>query len=192
MRLGDAPESSNVTDSRGMGGTPLAIGGGLGGIVLVVLGLIFGVDLGGGKRAAGPASGPPDEATAKFARQVLGTTEVVWTEEFHKMGKTYRKPKMELFSDRVRTGCGTAPSAVGPFYCPADEKIYLDPTFFDDLEKQLGGSKADFSKAYVIAHEVGHHVQKLLGFTARHDDNAASAAGTSGRLPRPRLGAPRG
>ena len=172
MRLDDAPESGNVTDSRGMG-TPLAIGGGVGGLLLVVLGLVFGVDLGGGQRAAN-TGGPPDEATAKFTRQVLGATEQVWTEEFKKMGKTYRKPKLELFTARVKTECGVAPSAVGPFYCPADEKVYIDPTFFDELEKQLGGSKADFSKAYVIAHEVGHHVQKLLGFSARQGDKHAS------------------
>ena len=172
MRLDDAPESGNVTDSRGMGGK-LAVGGGAGGILLLILGLVFGTDLGGGRRAAGPG-GPPDEATAKFTRQILGTTEQVWTEEFQKMGKKYRPPQLELFTDRVRTGCGVAPSAVGPFYCPADQKVYLDPTFFDELERKLGGSKGDFSKAYVIAHEVGHHVQRLLGFTARQDDNPGS------------------
>jgi len=173
MRLDDAPESGNVIDTRGVGGK-LALGGGVGGILLVVLGLIFGVDLGGGgRRAAGP-SGPPDEATAKFTRQVLGATEQVWTEQFKKMGKTYRAPHLELFTDRVRTECGNAPSAVGPFYCPADEKVYIDPTFFAELEQQLGGSAKDFSKAYVIAHEVGHHVQKLLGFSAREGDNNAS------------------
>jgi uncharacterized protein len=171
MRLDDAPESGNVTDSRGMGGK-LALGGGAGGILLVVLGLIFGVDLGGGKRAVN--TGPPDEETAKFTRQVLGTTEKVWDEQFKKMGKKYRPPHLELFTDRVKTGCGVAPSAVGPFYCPADEKVYIDPTFFNELEQKLGGSKAEFSKAYVIGHEVGHHVQRLLGFSARDHDNEAS------------------
>ena len=172
MRLDDAPESSNVTDSRGMGGK-LALGGGAGGILLVVLGLIFGVDLGGGQRAAN-TNGPPDAETLAFSKKVLGTTEEVWKEEFRKQGKTYRVPHMELFSDSVRTGCGNAPSAVGPFYCPADEKVYIDPTFFNELEQKLGGSKADFSKAYVIAHEVGHHVQKLLGYSAGNHDNDAS------------------
>lgn len=171
MRLDDAPESSNVSDSRGMGGK-LAIGGGAGGILLVILGLVFGVDLTGGRRA-GPSS-PPDEQTLLFTKKVLGTTEEVWKDEFRKMGKKYKPPHLELFSDRVKTGCGTAPSSVGPFYCPADEKIYIDPTFFNELEQKLGGSKADFSKAYVIAHEVGHHVQRLLGFSAREHDNDAS------------------
>jgi hypothetical protein len=158
-----------------MGGK-LAIGGGAGGILLLILGLVFGVDLGGlggGRQAAGPSQ-PPDEATLKFTKQVLGATEQVWSDQFRKMGKKYRPPHLELFTDRVKTGCGTAPSAVGPFYCPADEKVYIDPTFFDELEQKLGGSKADFSKAYVIAHEVGHHVQNLLGFSAREHDNDAS------------------
>ena len=164
MRLDDAPESGNVIDSRGK----MAIGGGVGGVVLLVLGLVFGVDLGGGQKAANTS--PPDKETRDFVAKVLGTTEEVWSDEFRKMGKTYRPPRLELFSDRVKTGCGVAPSAVGPFYCPADQKVYLDPTFFDDLQKKLGGSKADFSKAYVIAHEVGHHVQKLLGYSDRVDE----------------------
>lgn len=172
MRLDDAPESSNVSDNRGMGGK-LALGGGAGGILLVVLGLIFGVDLGGGQRAAGPPGEAPKDGYDKFARQVLGTTEAVWAEQFktHKYenGK-YVPPKMVLFSEGVQTkGCGSAPSSVGPFYCPADQTVYLDPTFFDELEKKLGGSKAEFSQAYVIGHEVGHHVQNLLGYSARTD-----------------------
>ncbi len=178
MRLDDAPESSNVSDSRGMG-TPLAIGGGLGGILLVVLGLVFGVDLTGGRPVAGPgggggSEGQRDEATLVFTKKVLGTTEAVWNREFQKMGRRYREPHLKLFSTRVQTGCGTAPAEVGPFYCPADETVYIDPTFFDELDQRLGGSKADFSKAYVIAHEVGHHVQRLLGYRAAAHDNDAS------------------
>jgi len=175
MRLDDAPESSNVSDNRGMGGK-LALGGGAGGILLVILGLIFGVDLGGGQRAAGPA-GPPkpgDKETLVFTEKVLGTTEAVWDDEFRKMGKKYKAPRLELFSNAVDTGCGHAPSEVGPFYCPADQKVYIDPTFFDELEQKLGGSKADFSKAYVIAHEVGHHVQRLLGYHVEGKDNDGS------------------
>lgn len=175
MRLDDAPESDNVTDNRGMGGK-LAIGGGAGGILLVILGLIFGVDLGGGNRAVGPVpSGPGgDEATLVFTKKVLGTTEEVWNDEFRKMGKRYKPPHLELFSRAVDTGCGHAPSDVGPFYCPADQKVYIDPTFFDELDEKLQGSKKDFSKAYVIAHEVGHHVQRLLGYSAGANDNDAS------------------
>lgn len=169
MNLDDAPESSNVRDSRG-NGTKIAIGG-VGGLVLLVLGLIFGQDLmpmlpdQGGNPPVNDG-GPPDR-TLVFTRKVLGTTEAVWKAEFQKMGKTYAPPGLELFSEQVRTGCGVAPSAVGPFYCPTDRTVYLDPTFFDELERKLGGSKADFSQAYVIAHEVGHHVQNLLGYMDR-------------------------
>ncbi len=172
MQLGGAPESGNVTDSRGAGGV-MALGGG--GIVLAILGLIFGVDLGGGGGNQG-GGGPKDEKTFVFTKRVLGTTEAVWGDEFPKQyGQKYRAPKLKLFSSQVRTGCGTAPSAVGPFYCPADQTVYIDPTFFNDLEKKLGGSKAEFSQAYVIAHEVGHHVQKLLGYSARVDEARGSS-----------------
>src|SRR5262249_48982663 len=102
--------------------------------------------------------------TRKFSATVLAYTEDVWTEVFDKAGKQYQAPKMVLFSRRVDTGCGTAPSEVGPFYCPADRTVYLDPTFFAELHDRLGGSDAEFSQAYVIAHEVGHHVQNLLGY----------------------------
>jgi predicted metalloprotease len=173
MRLDEAPESGNVEDRRGMGGK-LAVGGGLGGVLLVVLGLIFGVDLGGKGPPGGGGGAPPDKDTETFSRKILGTLESVWQDEFAKRQSEYharwRSPKMVLFSDRVKTGCGIAPSAVGPFYCPADEHVYLDPTFFDELERQLGGSKAQFSQAYVVAHEVGHHVQNILGYSARVDE----------------------
>lgn len=182
MRLDDAPESENVQDRRGMGGK-LALGGGAGGILLVVLALIFGVDP---NKLAGPRGGgdpgqqkgePPKDGYDRFARKVLGMTEEVWAEQFrqNKLG-TYKKPEMVLFSQGVKTnGCGSAPSAVGPFYCPADHTVYLDPTFFTELEEKLGGSKAEFSQAYVIGHEVGHHVQNLLGFSARTDEKRKTA-----------------
>jgi len=166
MNLDEAPESSNVKDNRGMGGQ-LAIGGG-GAVILLILGLIFGQDFLGGNAGA-PNNAPTngvwqDDNILVFTQKVLGTTEVVWQDAFRKMGKAYTPPHLELFSDQVRTGCGIAPAAVGPFYCPTDMVVYLDPTFFDELEQKLGGSKAEFSQAYVIAHEVGHHVQKLLGY----------------------------
>ena len=169
MRLDDAPESSNVQDNRGMGGK-LALGGG-GTVVLLILGLIFGQDF-LGDNAGVPDKAPVgnagrDDKTLDFTEKVLGTTEAVWQDEFQKMGKEYTPPRLELFSDQVRTGCGVAPAAVGPFYCPKDMVVYLDPTFFDELEKKLGGSRAEFSQAYVIAHEVGHHVQKMLGYMDR-------------------------
>src|SRR5262249_24379287 len=111
---------------------------------------------------------PPNDRTRHFVATVLKFTEVVWEEQFEKMGKSYDPPQLVHFSGRVKTsGCGVAPSEVGPFYCPADRTVYLDPTFFAELERKLGGSKAEFSQAYVIAHEVGHHVQNLLGYHAR-------------------------
>jgi uncharacterized protein len=169
MNLDDAPESENVEDSRGMG-PKMAVGGGLG-IVLLILGIIFNKDLigdnakpgGNGPQQANNAQGDPK--TLEFVKKVLGTTEVVWTKEFEAMHKTYVPPHMVLFSEQVQSGCGLAPSAAGPFYCPADKTVYLDPTFFDELQDKLGGSKAEFSQAYVIAHEVGHHVQNLLGYS---------------------------
>ncbi len=179
MRLDDIPESGNVEDRRGMKTTGLAAGGG--GILIVILALIFGIDpnqLGlvgqQGPLAPQPEASPtsaPRDGYKQFASKVLGTTEAVWNNLFQKNGYgAYKQPKMVLFSEAVKTnGCGSAPAAVGPFYCPADHTVYLDPTFFDELERKLGGSKAEFSQAYVIAHEVGHHVQNLRGYSARAD-----------------------
>jgi predicted metalloprotease len=174
MRLEDLPTSSNVSDQRGMR-TAGGIAAGGGGILLLILGLVFGVDtsqLGIGTRSSGP---PPNDKYAEFAGKVVGTLEVVWKKEFEKSENGYRRryedPKLILFSDGVKTGgCGFAPAEVGPFYCPADKTMYLDPTFFHELERRLGGSKAEFSQAYVIAHENGHHVQNLLGYSQRVDE----------------------
>lgn len=174
MQWEGGEESSNVEDRRGMGGAGgLALGGGS--ILLVVLGLIFGVDLSGFRGEREPrAAAPADEQTRKFFAVVLNYTEKVWDEQFSKREngyptRRYEKPKLVLFSNSVNTGCGNAPSSVGPFYCPADDTVYLDPTFFADLAQKLGGSKAEFSQAYVLAHEVGHHVQNLLGYTSLVD-----------------------
>jgi len=175
MDLSSAPESGNVVDQRGMKATGGVIAGG-GGLLVLILGLVFGVDLNKlGVTGGGGTDGPPPSDNYKaFAGKVLGTLEVVWKQEFAKpsngYGKRYDNAKMVLFSAGVNTGgCGFAPSEVGPFYCPADRTIYLDPTFFDELERKLGGSKGEFSQAYVIAHENGHHVQNLLGYSARVD-----------------------
>ena len=172
MQWAGGEESSNVDDRRGMGGVGGGVALGGGSIILVILGLIFGVDLGGvrGVREQRQPA-PGNDNTKKFVAVVLNYTEKVWDEQFKdpKNGygtrRGYVKPKLVLFSDGVRTGCGDAPSSVGPFYCPADETVYLDPSFFEELEGKLGGSKAEFSQAYVIAHEVGHHVQNLLGYS---------------------------
>ncbi len=172
MDVNNSEESGNVEDRRGAK-APLAIGGGIGAIVLALVGAYFGVDL---NQFAGNAGGPATQGTGKadgyldFSKKVLGSTDHVWKEQFEKNRYSrhrgpYEPPSMVLFSEGVQTGgCGSAPSAVGPFYCPGDKKVYLDPTFFEELETKLGGSKAAFSQAYVIGHEVGHHVQHLLGY----------------------------
>lgn len=177
MDLSGAPESGNVEDRRGLQATGGLIAGG-GGILVIILSLVFGVDLtklglhGGG---GGGTGSPPTDNYKAFASKVLGTLEAVWTAEFEKRSNgygnmRYRKPKLVLFTSGVNTGgCGFAPSSVGPFYCPGDSTIYLDPSFFTELEQKLHGSRGEFSQAYVIAHENGHHVQNLLGYSARVD-----------------------
>ena len=166
-------ESTNVEDRRGIGGGGLAVGGGLGGIVLLVVALLFGVDprqLMEQQPTGDPSGGtqtsrqvnPQEEELAKFSRVVLAETEDVWSELFRQNGRQYRAPTLVLFPQRVDSACGRATAAVGPFYCPADQKVYLDLSFFRELHSQFR-APGDFAQAYVIAHEIGHHVQHLLG-----------------------------
>ncbi len=186
MDLSNINDRGNVSDERGRGGRKMMIGGGIGGLVIVLLGA-FGIIspdvqrflqvlLGGGQQVAqqqddGPSTPPPQDGAKEFSEKILGSSNAVWREQFRKeYGKGYVEPEMRLFQGDIRTGCGLANSGIGPFYCPADQKVYLDPSFFDQLEKQLKGSAKDFSKAYVITHEVGHHVQNLLGYNARLKD----------------------
>jgi predicted metalloprotease len=176
MRWEGAEQSENLEDRRRLGPKTVAIGG-IGTLLLVVVGYFLGVDPDKLKQLVGNAQvdenqqqnvGPvtaEEKRSHDFAATILRFTEKVWDEEFRKAGHHYEPPHMVLFSRKVETGCGVAPSAVGPFYCPADKTVYLDPTFFDELEHKLGGSQAEFSQAYVIAHEVGHHVQNLLGYS---------------------------
>ena len=182
MRWKNARRSSNVEDRRGAGGgmrmpgggSGLKIGGGIGGVVILLIGLFFGIDLspfiggGGGSVGSGPAIGPAptgqvrtnDEAT-DFITRILGDTEDTWTKLFAEAGETYRPPVLTLFEDGVNSACGFTSSAAGPFYCPGDSKVYIDLGFFRELERM--GASGDFAQAYVLAHEVGHHVQNLLG-----------------------------
>lgn len=153
----------------GFGGGGAKVGG-IGAVILVVAALFLGIDpsflLGGGDVGRGPAvaTGPNtiDDETEEFVSVVLADTEEVWHDLFGTMGGTYDEPGLVLFGGAVRSACGTASSAVGPFYCPGDERIYLDTDFFGTLARQLGAG-GDFAAAYVIAHEVGHHVQQELG-----------------------------
>jgi predicted metalloprotease len=178
VRWKDLRRSSNVRDVRGAGGggrTPLPIGrGGLGGGLgmLVILGLVFimgGPDaimqlLSGGGGAPSSEQGRPltaNDEVSDFVARVLGSTEDVWGSLFAQSGEPYQAPQLNVFSGAVQSACGFASAASGPFYCPSDRDVYLDTTFFDQLA-QMGGA-GDFAAAYVIGHEVGHHVQTLLG-----------------------------
>ena len=166
--------SGNIDDRRGMSGG--AVGGGIG-VIVIILGLIFGQDLTGlvSQLPAGAGTsvegkkGDPTDAEGKFVDGVLESTNQVWEQQFQTLNQTYEQPtNLVLFTDQVQSACGGASAAVGPFYCPGDRKIYIDLSFYDELKNRFGAS-GDFAQAYVIAHEVGHHVQNLLGITAKLD-----------------------
>jgi predicted metalloprotease len=170
-------ESENVEDARGSGGGRLVMGGGIGTVILVVLYLVLGGDpqsLFNAQQQAQvsqPAQvntqAPRDDAS-KFVAVVLADTEDAWKEVFRQMGREYQEPRLVLFTNMIQSGCGFASGATGPFYCPQDRRVYIDLGFFHELQDRLGAG-GDFAEAYVIAHEVGHHVQKLLGITDRVD-----------------------
>lgn len=193
MRLGRERPSQNIEDRRGMGGgfgipgrgIRVPVGGrggiGIGGIiVLLLLWLVFGINPlellnGGGTQIPRQTTEQPSgtrptgagtDETGDFVARVLGSTERVWTEKFQAMGSEYQPPKLVMFEQSVQSACGMAQSAMGPFYCPPDQRVYIDVSFFQDMERRLGTS-GDFAQAYVIAHEVGHHVQTLLGIAER-------------------------
>jgi predicted metalloprotease len=187
MRMDGQDESSNVEDARGSGGGGgFSFGGGGIGIgsvaIALIAGWIFGINpltvlgllSGGGsapthQTAPGPAHAPPaGDAQAKFVSQVLRSTEVVWTDVFREAGQAYQPPKLRLFSGSEPTACGRGDAAMGPFYCPGDRKVYLDMSFFNVMSQRLG-APGQFAQAYVVAHEVGHHVQNLLGITGKVD-----------------------
>ncbi len=190
MKMDGQDESSNVEDARdssGGGGGGMRLGGGRGiglGTIAVALvaGWVFGInpltvlgllDGGGGETVqsapAGPVTKPPaDDPQAKFVSQVLRSTEVVWTDVFRSAGKTYQHPKLTLYRGSYPTGCGRGDAAMGPFYCPADDHVYLDMGFFDTMSTRLG-APGQFAQAYVIAHEVAHHVQNKLGISDKVD-----------------------
>ena len=171
-------QSDNIEDRRGLSGGGIAIGGGLGSVVLIILALIFGADprrllqqlpteQQGGTQSSQRAN-PQQDESKQFVATVLASTEDFWGDKLPDVGRQYRKPTLVLFNDEAQSACGLAGSAVGPFYCPGDEKVYLDLSFFDELQKRFR-APGDFAEAYVVAHEVGHHVQKLLGISDRVD-----------------------
>jgi predicted metalloprotease len=196
MRLDELPRSDNVEDRRSEeGGASFRIPGGRGGLgigTIIVLGLVgywLGIDpsvliggaeilTGGGtsQQQSSPAprdsaqTGAPSDQMGQFVSAVLGSTEAQWQKIFAQYGKSYEPPTLVMFSGATRSACGFAQSAMGPFYCPNDRKVYLDTSFFQDLERRFracdaGSKSCQFSQAYVIAHEVGHHVQNLLGIS---------------------------
>ncbi len=179
MRWQGRRGSGNVEDRRGMGGRAM-VGGGIGGlgVVVVIVYLLLGGDptqvdlqppLGAGEGLeSGVAVDATSDEAAQFVSVVLADTEEVWQELFSQMGREYQEPRLVLFSDQVRSACGFASAAVGPFYCPADGVVYIDLSFYDLLSRRFGAS-GDFAQAYVIAHEVGHHVQNLLGISGQID-----------------------
>lgn len=182
MRWKDGRRSTNVEDRRGqrqtrrpMGGgfSPMTMGGGVGGLILMIVLFFLINSMGGG--IGGPNSGitanqdpvvtsAQEDELLDFASVVLGYTEDVWDKFFKEQGLVYEKARMVVFTDEVQSGCGYQSAQVGPFYCPVDKTVYLDLSFFSVMETQLGAG-GDFAMAYVIAHEVGHHVQNLLGIT---------------------------
>jgi len=184
MRWQDLRRSGNIEDRRGMGGFGgggFRMGGGLGGrmgiggIVIVLLAsAIFGIDprilLDGGVpvpvEQSRPSNNPAENEARDFVAAVLGDTEQTWGELFRRNGQVYREPKLVLFSGAVDSACGFAQAAMGPFYCPADERVYIDLSFFAELRQRFR-APGDFAQAYVIAHEVGHHVQNILGIAER-------------------------
>ena len=174
MRWRNERRSTNVEDRRGIPGGGLALGGGAG-IIVLIIALLMGADPRQlldqiSASSEGPAASAPRPAAeneeADFVSVVLAETEDVWSQEFQANGKTYTPPHLVLFTDRVESACGMAGAASGPFYCPGDAKVYIDLSFYDLLRNRLG-APGDFAQAYVIAHEVGHHVQNLLGISDR-------------------------
>ncbi len=191
MKLDDSRRSDNVEDDRGSGLGRRGAGIGIGTIVIVVIGYFMGVSPstllsllnGGDTQTTAPSAQPQNGAAANdpqvdFVRAILGETEDVWGAYFSNMGKTYVPPKLVLFSGQVSSACGFASAAAGPFYCPGDQKVYIDLSFYRKLAAEFG-APGDFARAYVIAHEVGHHVQNLLGITDKAD-RAEQHAGRTG------------
>lgn len=179
VRLDEIEESSNVEDRRGAPTGKIVAGGGIGTLVIALLVMLLGgnpqqVLDSAGQMSSAPSSGASrqfsaeEERSATLVKKVLKETEDVWTQIFRSQGERYQVPKLVLFTDLVDTECGKADAGVGPFYCPADSKVYIDLSFYQLMEKKLGGG-GDFAEAYVVAHEVGHHIQNLMGTSAKVD-----------------------
>ncbi len=167
--------SGNIEDRRGMSPGRMAAGGGIGTIIIVIIILLMGGDPsellnmgGGGNQTEQVVTSAEEDEMAQFVSVVLKDTETVWAKIFEQSGATYRQPKLVLFRDEVQSACGYTTAATGPFYCPSDERVYIDLSFCDQLRTKFGAN-GDFAIAYVIAHEIGHHVQNQLGILKKVD-----------------------
>jgi predicted metalloprotease len=171
-------ESDNVEDRRGMSSRGIVAGGGIGTLIIGIIYFLLGGNPSDINSQAGPgqqqtqsavaARTPEEEKLASFSKVILAETEDVWDEIYKENGRTYKKPTLVLFTEQTQSGCGFSSAASGPFYCPADEKLYLDLSFFDELRTRFN-APGDLAMAYVIAHEVGHHIQKLSGISDKID-----------------------
>ncbi len=176
MRWRSGRQSNNVEDRRGLRATSTIAGGGIGTLLIVLLAMIFGVDPSTLLQSKAPSGSPPQQQSAaappgqddlrQFVSVVLADTEDTWRDLFRRMGGVYQDPKLVLFTGAVQSACGFAQAAVGPFYCPADQKVYIDLSFYQELKNRFR-APGDFAQAYVIAHEIGHHVQNLLGISGQ-------------------------
>lgn len=176
MRWRGERQSSNIEDRRGLSGGKVAVGGGLGTLLVIIIALLFGADPRQfleqapseqpGQVQTSRSQNPEEEKLKQFVAVVLAKSEDVWTQVFSQNGRQYREPTLVLYSDQVQSACGVAGAAIGPFYCPGDEKVYIDLAFYEELRQRFN-APGDFAQAYVVAHEVGHHVQNLLGIMDR-------------------------
>jgi len=193
MRWQDEPRSENIEDRRGIKPAGIAIGG-IGTLIIVLLATFLGADprqvlnliQQQNPQAAPPQRGAPaapgDDKSRDFVSAILGNSEIVWTDLFRRSGRQYQKPTLVLFENGTTSGCGYASSAVGPFYCPADQKVYIDLMFYKELKDRFH-APGEFAQAYVIAHEIGHHVQNLLGISEKvHAQQQRSGKTEANRL----------
>ena len=180
-------QSSNMQDRRGMSGGGMLLGGGVIGVIVLLVQMFTGADLSqilpGDMTQSAPSGqqvelSEADKEMGNFVSVVLADTEDVWNKIFAENNLQYEEPRLVLFSDAVQTGCGGASSASGPFYCPADKTVYMDLVFFDELKSRFGAQGGDYAIAYVIAHEVGHHVQNLLGVSGETQRAMQSSSST--------------